>query len=260
LSISIGAHRLATGTEIIMTLPKLYTLETAAVVGHLRQMAPTIYCPQCHRRIAHYQELELWLDLWPRCDLVSAQGGEYFVSEQLLTKLAGIGAQGYRHRPAPLYLSEDFQRLYPGIHEVPAEIAPFHYLIITGRADGPWTMSDPGEPCPACGQPRAIQKRRLSFDEIESLRLGDTSMLQPTLVFPESWHGEAIFYHPETRKPLITQAVATILADLGTLRKEEVADQAAIRQRTPKLATRLERVGWQTPTCSVLGPADWASV
>lgn len=242
-----------------MPLPKIYSLETVAVVGHLRHVAPNIYCPQCRRRIAHYQELELYLDIWPRCDLVGAQGGEYFASERLIAKLETIGAQGYAHRAAPVHLSDDFHRLHPDVQEITPELAGFHYLMITAQADGPLRVSERGEECPQCRRPRAIQTRPPSLDVIQSVRVGDTSALTPTLVFPESWHGEDIFHHAETRKPLITERIAAILKETGDLRKEEVADQAAIRQRTPKVAARMERVNWQIPVCSVLGPADWAS-
>lgn len=232
-----------------MELPKLYTLRVGAIVGYLGHFSPNIYCRECHRQARFFEELELFLDIWPECDLIEERtAGQLFVSGKLLARLEAIGAESYLHRPVSIHFSDDFRRQYPQ----PAAIPEFHYLMVTGQCDGPWLYHDRGEPCVVCGQPRQadpLQKASISYAQIIAAARGDTSHLQPVLVFPESWHGEDIFYVTETRIPIITERIAEILEETGNLRKEKA------RYVIPN--TALEETDWQQPVCSGLGPAEW---
>ena len=112
------------------------------------------------------------------------------MSQRLLNRRTSLEIRSYFHQPVPVQSSEDSHRLHPDITETPAELAGFHYLIITGRCDGPWLLSDKGELGPVCGQPRPILKHRPSFDELEVVHLGDTAPLPATSVFTDTWHDE----------------------------------------------------------------------
>ncbi len=230
-----------------MELPKLYTLEVVAIAGYLGHFSPNIYCQECHRQTRYFDEIELFLDIWPECDLIAERtADQLFVSGKLLTKLEAIGTKSYLHRPVSIRFSDDFRRQHPQ----PAEIPEFHYFMVTGQCDGPWQYHDRGEPCAVCGQARPGNPlRKPSYAQIIASARGDTSHLQPTFVFPESWHGEDIFYVTETRIPVITEQIAEILEETGNLRKEE------IRYAMPNYAATLEEM--KRPVCSVLGPAEW---
>jgi hypothetical protein len=238
-------------------LPKIYTLEAMPIVGYLSNVSPSIHCLQCNRQVTHYQELQLFLDVWPECDLVTDRtDDQLFISDRLLLKFESAGVGGYSCRRVALEFTDDFRLQYPegtGALEVPK----LCYLMIASQYDGPWQYHSKGASCSLCGQTRLVGESAVSYDEMQALALGDVSNIKPTLVFSEAWEGEDIFYHTEMRKVVITERVATILAETGNLRKEEIKNKDKVRRLMPKYAERLEKVGWLKPVCCVLGPADW---
>lgn len=237
-------------------LPQLYTLETVPVVGHLGHTVPTsINCPECGRELKPYQEIELVLDLWPKCDLVAAKGNAYFISDSFLSRLQDISGRGYAHYPAIVNISDDFRRAYPSIIEIPSELQRFYYFVVTGRCDGPWTRNIRAELCTTCGQRKSRPK---NFNALASEIIGDAP-IQPTLVFTETWQGDDFFFVSEPGPPLITERIALILKSTGNLRIESVADRVLVSRLMPKYAKQLEKQNWQQTVCCSLGPAGWTS-
>jgi hypothetical protein len=240
-------------------LPKLYTLRKVLVAGHLRRTVPfSINCVQCGRQVDPcYKEFEFVLDSLPQCDLIQSNDADvYLISERLLAELERIDAKGYQHRSiADISLSGDFRRSYPNFCKVSSEIKRFQYLTITGKCDGPWIRNTRGATCAICDQPTPELK---DFDATVSEIMGDVSP-QSLFVFPETWHGEDIFYLSEPGPPLITERIASILTKTGNLRKEKVMDKDTVRRLMPEYAQDLERRNWQIEPCIELGPADWST-
>lgn len=235
-------------------LPKLHTLEKVPVAGHTIHTIPfSTNCQHCGLSVAqYYRELEFVFDGWKPCDLVTSSDADvYLVSEHLLAKLQSISASGYIHRSVTISTSDDFHR----VHRDPIQMPTFYYFVITGRCDGPWIHHVKGNACPICGQTRSESK---DF-EIWLSELAEDIPKPPTLVYPETWQGEDFFYLSEPGPPLITERIATILAETGNLRKEKVLDKDKIRRLMPKHAARLEKKNWQVEVCISLGPADWVT-
>jgi hypothetical protein len=233
-------------------LPALYTLDKVPAVGHLGRTVPfSISCPECGRNTQDYHDVDIVLESLPECDLVSA-GGSYFASDVLLTKLRTIGARGYTSRSAVNTVSDQLHLAEPGILDRVDEMPTLSYLIVTGRCDGPWVRHERGSTCATCGQPRG---QRLGASTSASEVSAD--LQRAALVWPETWHGEDMFYLSEPGPPIVTERIATLLRDTGNLRQEKVVDIDRVRQLMPLYAAQLERSNWLIDRCTRLGPADW---
>ncbi len=242
-------------------MPKIHTLEVIPLVGHLRNMSTNIYCPECRRQIKHFSHVELVLDYWPMCDLVSeVTASQLFASERLLEKFEESGVKGYEQGRVSIQLSGDFLRQYPEAAHLSSDIFKYYYLIITNTYDGPWKSLTRGENCKTCGYPkRGRPINEISVDRIASVAKGDVSNLEPTVVDPVHWTNEDIFYHTEKSIPIITERVVDILSEMENFRRQNVENKEKIRQVMPKFAAELDKSNWTLPACSVLGPAAWAT-
>jgi hypothetical protein len=241
-------------------LPKLFTLKIVSIAGYLKHCSPNIYCPRCGRLIGHYSELELFLDVSPKCDLITDRtDNQIFVSPRLLERFEARNITGFEHRPAKLFISDDFQLQHPNVTAVPDEIPRFHYFMVTSQSDGPWVYHSRGDPCELCHQPQVAgaPDNDLATGDVQAL--ATRPPLRPALVFQETWHGEDVFYLTETRTLVITEAVAGILEETGNLRREKIENKERIRRLMPKYAAELEKENWEKPVCGVLGPANWVA-
>ena len=234
-------------------LPKLYTLKTIPVAGHIERSIPVrLNCVECGGRIApFYQELEFVFDTFRRCDLVASSDADVLlVSTQLLDELNTIRAKGYKYREVKVSTSKELDA-----HKEATPVnSRYQYFVITGHCDGPWVHHTSGKPCPQCGQIKAKSK---DFGAWLSEQAGETP-IQPKLVYPRTWHGEDFFFLSEPGPPLITERVAAILDKMGNLHTEQVTDRDMVRRIMPRYAARLEKQNWHAKVCSELGPADWA--
>ncbi len=237
-------------------LPRLYTLDVRAVIGHIGEtVPPEIYCPACGRTMDHYREVQLAIDEWPECDLVAGAGAVFFASERLLAELERIGATGYADWPASLSLSDDFRRSHRGFDEVKTRIPSYRHFVITGRCDGPWIQNTRGEACTRCGQPAA---RSLDFAALLPQLIGEAPS-PPRVVYADTWHGEDFFELTEPGPALITERIANMLCEMGNLRKDKIVEKDKVRRLMPRYAQALEKADWEVPKCVSLGAADWVT-
>ncbi len=236
-------------------LPNLYVLRGVPVVGYLlREVPPSIDCPECGRPLRHYEYMEFMIESRSECDLVTSTLGDFFASERFIAELQSHGVTGYAHQPVVTKPADDCPQSDNNA-EYPKKVPIYHYLIITGQCDGPWLHNIKGEPCTTCGRPRPeVADSTGLTNEI----LGRVAP-KPRLVYPETWHGEDFFYLSEPGLPLITERVASILEQTGNLRTEEIQNKDEVRRLMPRRAAILERKNWRVCPCAELGPAGWAS-
>jgi hypothetical protein len=189
----------------------------------------------------------------PRCSIVGDTLGEsLFISAQMDQELVTTNAQGYRTIPIEIDYSDEFKLLKAYKSAAPSLL----YLVITGRCNGKWGRYLAHGVCATCEKP--FTKPSYSLEIARQIRLGNLADIPTTFVDANSWNGEDFFLIPQSPNVIITERIAEILLRTGNLRKEMPNSVEFVKKHIPKLVEDYESVGWNIPTCSVLGPADWS--
>ena len=191
-------------------LPPIFSLMMGAVLGDLGPRAEVADVRRCPAEWPHrvVTLVDYRLDLWNGEDLLEARG-QYAVSERLRCALEEANVRGVEFKEmvtstAPGFAIADdaYARTLPR----------FHWMVITGEADGPEIWSRRSA-CPQCGGPFwSLLPAGFEAGSWPRTR----GPLPAREVYRDAWKDDDVFYPGDHILPLISARFAAVLERLAT--------------------------------------------
>jgi hypothetical protein len=194
-----------------MSLPAISSLIQAAVLGDLGEGTVQTEVRRCpvewpYKAVTRF---DYRFDFWNGEDLVETMG-QYAVSDRLRLAMEEQGMRGVDFKEMTTSALPTFaisERAYS------RTLPRFHWMIITGTAEGPPIWTTP-VPCKGCGG--------ISWNLFPAAFLASSWPLTPSQVPPmrevyrDSWRGEDVFYPGDHVLPLVTDRFVALLDRLAS--------------------------------------------